>query len=103
MAIPAGPSLWPRSDGQVRSDEHRQQAEHAPHQAVDDPEQHPEMVPATPLILQQTPVHNTRPSFRAGHGTRGDDQVHLTELSATRFPAPTGFWDCRGPIAVWDK
>ncbi len=49
--------------GQIRPDQHRQQAEQAPHQAVGERQQHPEMVPATPLIPQQTPAHSTRPSF----------------------------------------
>ena len=46
--------------GQVRPDQHRQQAEQAPHQAVDKRQQHPEMVPATPLIPQQNPSSHAR-------------------------------------------
>ena len=52
--------------GQVRPDQHRQQAVKAPHQAVGERPQHPEMVPATPLIPQHNPAHSTRQSFRAG-------------------------------------
>ena len=55
--------------GQVRPDQHRQQAEHASHQAVDNRQPHPEMVPATLPLLQQTPARTTKPSFRAGHGS----------------------------------
>jgi hypothetical protein len=52
--------------GQIRADQHREQADQAPHQPVDERQQHPEMVPATPLLPQQTPAHSTKPSFRAG-------------------------------------
>jgi hypothetical protein len=41
--------------GQIRPDQHRQQAEQAPHQAVGERQQHPGMVPAAPLIPQQNP------------------------------------------------
>jgi len=41
--------------GQVRADQHRQQAEQAPQQPVDERQQHPEMVLATVLIPQQHP------------------------------------------------
>jgi hypothetical protein len=35
------------------------------------------MVPATPLILQQTPARDTRPSFRAGHPSPSREQLEL--------------------------
>jgi hypothetical protein len=38
--------------GQVRPDQHGQQADQAPEQAVGERQQHPAMVPATPLIPQ---------------------------------------------------
>jgi hypothetical protein len=50
----------------VRADQRRQQAEQAPQQPVDDPQQHSEMAPAPPLIPQQTPAHSAKPGFRAG-------------------------------------
>jgi len=52
--------------GQIRPDQHRQQAEQAPHQAVNDRQQHPEMVPATLLILQQNPGSRYETEFPSG-------------------------------------
>jgi hypothetical protein len=49
--------------GQISADQHRQQA---PHQPVDQRQQHPAMVAAAALIMQQTPVESTKPCFRAG-------------------------------------
>lgn len=46
--------------GQVRPDQHPQQAQPAAHQAVDERQQHPEMVPATLLIPQQKPQLTAR-------------------------------------------
>ena len=46
--------------GQVGPGQHREQADQAPHQAVDDRQQHPAMVPATPLILAAKPQLTTR-------------------------------------------
>jgi transcriptional activator len=54
--------------GQVRPDQHRQQAEQAPHQAVDERQRHaarcsqPGHCPRSRIT-----AHGTRPSFRAGH------------------------------------
>src|SRR5205823_14628670 len=66
--------------GQVRADQHRQQAEQAPHQAVDE-RQHPEMVPATLQIPQQnrSSLHETEfPS-----GTRSEE--HTSELQSLAY------------------
>jgi len=52
--------------GQVRPDQHRHLAEQAPHQAVDDRQQHPEMVPATLLIPQQNPSSHYETEFPSG-------------------------------------
>ena len=52
--------------GQIRPDEHRQQAEQAPHQAVDERQNHPEMVPATLLIPQQNPNSHRETEFPSG-------------------------------------
>jgi hypothetical protein len=41
--------------GQFRADQRRQQAEQAPHQPVEQRQQHSEMVPATLPIPQQNP------------------------------------------------
>jgi hypothetical protein len=52
--------------GQIRPDQHRQQADQAPYQAVDDRQQLPEMVPATPLIPQQNPSSRYETEFPSG-------------------------------------
>jgi hypothetical protein len=52
--------------GQIRPDQHRQQAEQAPHQAVDERQQHLEMVPATLLIPQQNPSSQHETEFPTG-------------------------------------
>ena len=52
--------------GQVRPDQHRQQAEQAPQQAVDERQQHPEMVPARPPIPQQNPSSQCATEFPSG-------------------------------------
>jgi hypothetical protein len=52
--------------GQIRADQHRQQAEQAPQQPVDELQQHPEMVPATPLIPQQNPSSQHETGFPSG-------------------------------------
>jgi len=49
--------------GQVRPDQHRQQAEQAPHQPVDQRQQHPEMAPATLPIPQQNPSSHHETEF----------------------------------------
>ena len=54
--------------GQVRADQHRQQAEQAPHQPVEQRQQHSEMVPATLLIPQQNPSSNNEIEFPDGTG-----------------------------------
>jgi hypothetical protein len=55
--------------GQVRPDQHRHQAEQAPHQAVDDRQQHPEMVLATLLISLQNPSSRYDTEFPSGTGS----------------------------------
>jgi hypothetical protein len=52
--------------GQIRPDQHRQQAEQAPQQPVDERQQHPEMIPATPWILQQNPSSRHENEFPSG-------------------------------------
>jgi hypothetical protein len=52
--------------GQVRADQHRQQAEQAPHQAVGKRQQDPEMVPATLPIPQQNPSSHHETEFPSG-------------------------------------
>ena len=68
--------------GQVRANQHRQQAEQAPHQPVEQRQQHSEMVPATLLIPQQNPSSNHEIEFLGGTPhprrpakiTKGSDQ-----------------------------
>ena len=60
-----------------RPDQHRQQAEQAPQQAVDERQQHLEKVPATLLILQQNP----------------------SSQYGAEFPSGTGFWAAQRPGA----
>jgi hypothetical protein len=55
--------------GPIRPGQHRQQAEQAPQQSVDERQQHPAMVPATPLVPQQKPSSQHEPRFRAGQAT----------------------------------
>jgi N12 class adenine-specific DNA methylase len=50
---------------QVRPDQHRQQAEQAPHHAVDERQQHPRWSQPCPCLRSKTPAHTTKPSFRA--------------------------------------
>ena len=52
--------------GQVRADQHRQQAEQAPHQPVEQRQHHPEMVPATLPIPQQNPSSHHEIEFPSG-------------------------------------
>jgi hypothetical protein len=52
--------------GQIRPGQHRQQAEQAPQQAVDERQQHLEMVPATLLIPQQKPSSQHETEFPSG-------------------------------------
>jgi hypothetical protein len=52
--------------GQARPEQHRQQARQAPHQPVGERQQHPEMVPATPLIPQQNPSSQYESWFPSG-------------------------------------
>ena len=54
--------------GQIRPDQHRQQAEQAPQQAVDERQQHLEMVPATLVIPQQEPSSQHETEFPSGTG-----------------------------------
>jgi hypothetical protein len=49
--------------GQVTADQYRQQAEQAPHQPVEQRQQHSEMVPATLPIPQQNPSSNHEIEF----------------------------------------
>ena len=86
--------------GQARADQHRQQAGQAPHQPVEQRRQHPEMVPATLPIPQQTPAHTTRPSFRAGQG--GPRQVSLTGSPRTASPARPGAATWPGSVGPGD-
>ena len=51
--------------GQVRADQHRRQAEQAPHQPVEQRQRHPEMVPATLPIPHQDYGNATKPSSLA--------------------------------------
>jgi hypothetical protein len=55
--------------GQVRADQHRQQAEQEPQPAVGKPQQHAEMVPATLLIPQQNPSSHHETEFPSGTGS----------------------------------
>jgi Protein of unknown function (DUF2637) len=52
--------------GQVRADQHRQQAEQAPHQSVEQRQHHPEMVPATLPTPQQNPSSHYETEFPSG-------------------------------------
>jgi len=52
--------------GQVRPDQHCQQAEQAPQQAVGKRQQHHEMLPALPLIPQQNPSPRHATEFPSG-------------------------------------
>lgn len=52
--------------GQIRPDQDRQQAEQAPHQAVNERQQHPEMVPARLRIPQQNPSSRREAEFPSG-------------------------------------
>ena len=52
--------------GQVRADQHRQQGEQEPQQAVGKRQQHAEMVPATLLIPQQNPSSHHETEFPSG-------------------------------------
>jgi hypothetical protein len=54
--------------GQVGPGQHRQQAEQAPHQAAGNRQEHPEMVPTSPLILQQN--HSSQHETEFPSGTR---------------------------------
>jgi hypothetical protein len=52
--------------GHVIADQHRQQAEQAPHQPVEQRQQHPEMMPATLPIPQQNPSSRHETEFPSG-------------------------------------
>ena len=52
--------------GQVRTDQHPQQAEQAPHQPVEQRQHHPEMVPATLPMPQQNPSSHHKTEFSSG-------------------------------------
>jgi hypothetical protein len=52
--------------GQVRPDQHRQQAQQAPHRAVDERQQLLEVVPATALIPQQNHSSQHETGFPSG-------------------------------------
>jgi hypothetical protein len=52
--------------GQVRAEHHRQQAQQAPHQLVEQRQQHPEMMPATLSIPQQNPRSHYETKFPSG-------------------------------------
>jgi hypothetical protein len=58
--------------GQVRPGQHRQQAEHASQQAVDERQRHFEIVPATLLISQQNPSSRHAAEFPRGTGSAGE-------------------------------
>jgi hypothetical protein len=88
--------------GQVRPDQHRQQAEQVPHQAIDERQQHPAMVPATPLIPQRNPSSRHKRSFRAGHlsytvPTFGPYKPDGGDEALVR-PGPTGWLRDAGPL-----
>ena len=55
--------------GQVRPDQHRQQAEQAPHQAVGERQQHAAMLSARPLPSQQNPSSRHKTEFPSGTPT----------------------------------
>jgi hypothetical protein len=57
--------------GQIRPDQHHQQAEQTAQQAIGERQQHLEMVPATPLITQQNRSSQYGTDFPSGTGTRG--------------------------------
>jgi hypothetical protein len=83
--------------GQIRPDQHRQQADQVPHQAVDDRQQHPEMVPATPLILQQNPSSRRETEFPSGTASaRRPKDARRTPSHASRAAATAA----TAPIAV---
>jgi hypothetical protein len=73
--------------GQVRPDQHRHQAEQAPHQAVDDRQQHPEMVPATLLIPRQNPSSRDETEFPSGTGFPAPAPRQDTVADRLRKPA----------------
>jgi hypothetical protein len=52
--------------GQIRPDQHRQQAEQAPHHEIDERQQHPAIVPATLPIPQQNPSSHYETEFPSG-------------------------------------
>jgi hypothetical protein len=52
--------------GQIRADQHRKQAEQAPHQLVEQRQQHPEMMPATLPIPLQNPSSHHETEFPSG-------------------------------------
>jgi hypothetical protein len=54
--------------GQVRADQHSQQAEQEPQQAVGKRQQHAEMVSATPLVPQQNPSSQRETGFPSRTG-----------------------------------
>ena len=75
--------------GQVRADQHRQQAEQEPQQAVGKRQQHSEMAPATLPIRQQTPAQprnrvSGRDTVRGRPGPLGLDLAACRSLSRSR-------------------
>jgi hypothetical protein len=91
---------------QVRAGQHRQQAEQAPHQAVDERQQHPEMVPATLLNPQRNPSSRHETEFPSGTPPRSSacrpsppaDQPEA--IPATREGHQTGPVEPRPPGAT---
>lgn len=62
--------------GQIRPDQHHQQAEQAPDQPVQQRQQHPVMVAATAAAPQQNPSSQHQPNIRAVQaGPRGSTPV----------------------------
>jgi hypothetical protein len=75
--------------GQTRPDQHRQEAEQAPHQAIDERQQHTEMVPARDRSHGKTPAHWPKPSFRAGQGRRREVSSCRFQMRTVRRAGPT--------------
>jgi hypothetical protein len=71
--------------GQIRPDQHRYQAEHAPHQAVDERQQHSEMVTASPLIPQQNTSSQRQTGFPSGTRSEELERIQAYSFSAATF------------------
>jgi hypothetical protein len=52
--------------GQIRPDQHRKQTEQAPHQPIEQRQQHLEMLPATAVIPQQNRSSQYETGFSSG-------------------------------------